>query len=75
MRRSRQAPAREQRATKPAKIFSAMWPASMLAKRRTERLIGRERKEMTSISTISGSSTGGTPRGTNRLEEMHAVLP
>ncbi|MNU11702.1 hypothetical protein D3C72_2597640 [compost metagenome] len=47
--------------TKPAKTFSVMWPASMLAKRRTERLMGRERNEMISIDTTSGRSTPGTP--------------
>jgi len=29
--------------TKPPKIFSMVWPASMLANSRTERLIGRVR--------------------------------
>ena len=50
----RQAPVAAAMATKPAKILSAMWPASMLAKRRTDRLIGRETNEMTSIATTSG---------------------
>ena len=40
---------------KLAKTFSVMWPASMLAKRRTERLSGRDRNDSTSISTTSGS--------------------
>ena len=39
---------------KPANTFSVMWPASMLANRRTDRQIGRERNEITSISTTSG---------------------
>ncbi len=60
--------------TKPANTFSVMWPASMLAKRRTDRLIGRDRKEITSIATTSGSSTPGTPLGTKRLKKCRPCL-
>ena len=40
--------------TKAANTFSVMWPASMLAKRRTERLTGRDRNEITSIEETRG---------------------
>ena len=69
-----QKPAVKSVATKPAKIFNAMWPASMLAKRRTERLIGREMKEITSIATIRGRSQAGTPDGTKRPKKCAPCL-
>ena len=37
-----------------------MWPASMFAKRRTERLISRMNCEITSIRMISGRIAFGT---------------
>src|SRR6267142_2428389 len=40
--------------TKLANTFSVMWPASMLANRRTLCETGRDRNEMISISTTSG---------------------
>ncbi len=40
--------------TKPPNTLSVMWPASMLANRRTEWLTGRDRNEMISISVTSG---------------------
>jgi hypothetical protein len=45
----------------------------MLAARRSERLIGRERNEMTSIGTITGMIQAGTPTGTNSVEEAQPV--
>src|SRR6185437_773486 len=44
-------PAPPSRTTKPPNTASIVCPASMLAKSRTERLIGRVRNEMTSIGT------------------------
>ena len=40
--------------TKPANTFSVMWPASMLANKRTDREMGRERNEMISIAVTRG---------------------
>ena len=63
----RQRTAGSQKATtKPAKTFSAMCPASMFAKRRKDSEIGRERNEMSSITTMKGRSQTGTPDGTKR---------
>ena len=42
------------RMMKPANTFSVMWPASMLANRRTLCEIGREMNDRISIATISG---------------------
>ncbi len=41
-------------ATKPANTFSAMWPASMLANRRTLCETGRRKNERISMNTTSG---------------------
>ena len=48
-------------ATKLANTFSAMWPASMLANRRTECETGRRKNEMTSMNTTSGRMKIGMP--------------
>ena len=48
------APAPSSMTTKPPNTLSVMWPASIFAKKRTEWLIGRDRKEMISIATTSG---------------------
>ena len=66
--------AQRRRPTKPAKIFKAMWPANIFAKRRTDRLTGREMNEMTSITTMSGKSQPGTPEGTNRPKKPSPCL-
>ena len=60
---------------KPAKTFSAMWPASMLANRRTLCEIGRRKNENTSMKTTSGRMKIGMPLGTNSLKNLQAVLP
>ena len=41
--------------TKPANTFNSVWPASMLAKRRTLSEIGRDRYEIISIGTSNGA--------------------
>jgi hypothetical protein len=38
----------------------------MFAKRRTDRLIGRDTNEITSMTTSKGRSQPGTPDGTKR---------
>ena len=40
--------------TKPAKTFSNVWPANMLAKSLTDKLIGRDKYEITSIGISNG---------------------
>ena len=50
--------------TNPANTSSITWPAIMLANNRTDSEMIRDRYEMTSITTISGNSTTGTPFGT-----------
>ncbi len=47
-------PSPPSRVTKLANTFSVMWPASMLANRRTLCEIGRDRNDSTSMNTISG---------------------
>ena len=54
--------------TNPAKTFSKVWPASMLAKSLTDRLIGLLRYEIISITTINGNKTIGTPLGTKSFK-------
>ena len=60
--------------TKLANTFSVMWPASMLANRRTLCETGRDRNEMISIVTTSGRITIGTPEGTNSLKNFRPFL-
>ena len=43
---------------------SSKWPATMLAVKRTERVIGRIRELTNSINTIKGIKRGGVPTGT-----------
>lgn len=43
-------------------------------KRRTERLIGRDRNEMISMATTSGTIMPGTPLGTNSLRKPKPCL-
>ena len=50
-----------------------VWPASMLAKRRTERLMGRVKKEITSIGT-SREQDVAAPAGTNSLRKPMPCL-
>ena len=54
---------------KPANTFNVMCPASILANKRTERLIGRERNEITSINTTRGTSAPGIPEGTKSFKK------
>lgn len=49
--------------TKTAKTFSTMWPAVMLAARRSAKLNGLERYVNSSITTISGARNAGVPFG------------
>ncbi len=46
-----------------------VWPAIMLANRRTDRLTGRVRYDRISIGTSRTSSTLGTPCGTNNVRK------
>ncbi len=62
-------PAPSNAATKPAMTFSVIWPASILAKRRTERLTGRVAKETISTNTMNGRRIGVTPEGTKTLRK------
>src|ERR1700679_1968565 len=66
-------PAPPSRITNPANPARMVWPASMLAKRRTERLIGRVRKEITSIG-ISRISRYQGACGTNSLKKLKPCL-
>ena len=50
---------------KPATTLSNTWPATMLAKRRTESVIGRIKNEKSSIAKITGAIHIGTPLGKN----------
>ena len=54
--------------TKPAKTFSKVWPASILAKSLTDKLIGLLRYEIISMTTIKGNKTIGTPLGTKSFK-------
>ena len=47
--------------TKPAKTLSNVWPANILANSLTDKLIGRERYEITSIVINKGSIYHGRP--------------
>src|SRR5262245_26391085 len=67
-------PAPSSMTTKPPNTLSVMCPASMLANRRTEWLTGRDRNEITSISTTSGRIAMGTPSGTNSLRKRMPFL-
>ncbi len=66
-------PAAPSATTKPPNTASMVWPASMLANRRTERLMGRVRKEITSIG-ISRISIGHGALRHEQLEEADPVL-
>ena len=59
---------------KLAKTFSAMWPASMLANRRTECETGRRKNEKTSMNMTSGRIEIGTPEGTKSLKNFRPFL-
>ena len=49
----------------PATTFNKTWPATMLAKRRTERVTGRIKNEKSSMVKITGAIHIGTPLGKN----------
>ena len=51
--------------TNPAITLSNTCPATILAKRRTERVIGRIKKENNSMIKITGAIQIGTPLGKN----------
>ena len=55
--------------TKPAKTFIMVWPAIMLANKRIDKLIGRERYERTSIGTNTGAINIGIPEGKKKLKK------
>ena len=62
-------PKKPRAATKPAITFSRVCPASILANNRTDRLIGRERYEITSIGISKGYMGSGVPGGTKKLKK------
>ena len=61
-------------ATKPANTFSAMWPASMLANRRTLCETGRRKNDRISMNMTSGRMYIGTPVGTKILKNLRPFL-
>ncbi len=61
-------PALPRATTKPAITFNIVWPASMLANRRIERLIGRAQKDMISSGTRNSTMARGA-FGTNNLKK------
>ena len=50
--------------TKPPKTFNIVWPAIILANKRTDRLTGLLKYEIISIIVIRGNKIAGTPLGT-----------
>ena len=54
-------PAKPKVTTKPAKTFSNVWPANIFANSRTDKLIGLERNEITSIGISKGNIYQGRP--------------
>ena len=58
----------------PAITFINTCPATILAKRRTERLTGRDRNDTTSIMVTRGTTSIGTPDGTNRPKKWRPCL-
>ena len=59
---------------KPARTFSVMCPASILANRRTLCDSGRDKNDNTSMKTISGRMKIGMPLGTNSLKNFSPFL-
>jgi hypothetical protein len=55
--------------TNPAKTCNVMWPASMLANNRTLWETGLDRNDKTSMATMAGRISFGTPFGTKRLRK------
>ena len=74
MKRNGAKPRKPSEKTKPANTCIMVCPAIMLAKSRTERLIGRARKDTTSIGTRSGARKFGTPDGRNYLKKRCLCL-
>src|SRR5690606_23809861 len=60
--------------TKLANTFSRMWPARMLAQRRTAWLSGREKNEITSMMITNQRMYQGTPDGANTLRNFKPFL-
>ena len=58
-------PKKPREITNPAITLSKTCPATILAKRRTESVIGRIRKEKSSITKMTGAIQIGTPLGKN----------
>ena len=54
-------PAKPKGRTNPAKTFSNVWPASILAKSLTDKLIGRDKYEIISIGIKIGNRYQGSP--------------
>jgi len=50
------------------------WPATILAARRTDRVIGRIKFLTSSITTISGIRTSGVPAGTKWAKNLFMAL-
>jgi hypothetical protein len=59
---------------KALKIFKRVWPASIFAKSRTDKLNGLIRYETISIITRNGIRGFGTPLGTNKLKNSSLLL-
>ena len=69
-----QPPAAMSMTMKPAKTLSAIWPASMFANRRIERLIGREMKDYHLDWDDERQKHGGYAGGHKQPEEMRTML-
>ena len=61
-------PANPRGTTNPAKTFSNVWPANMLAKSLTDKLIGRDKYEINSMGIKIGSIYHGKPGGANKAK-------
>ena len=66
-------PANPKGTTNPAKTFSNVWPANILAKSRTDKLIGRAKYDITSIGIKIGNMYQGKP-GTTKKEKKFNQL-
>jgi len=51
--------------TNPPKTFNIVCPASILANKRTDKLIGLLKKDIISMTTSNGNKKTGIPDGTN----------
>ena len=74
-RASRATPSAPSMVTKPPNTLSVMWPASMLANRRTLWEIGRDRNDSTSMNDDQRQDVDRNAARHEQLEEVQAVLP